>query len=315
MDSQERSATSVILPTLEWGPACEQLASQLGPDDELLVICDRADDPLTGVEPPEGVRILVAGEPEGCSGKANAVACGMRHAENDRFVWTDDDFDRGPDWLSSLVKHGEEHGPATVIPLFTGDGWWTLYEPLVTLTSSFSFYTGFGPWGGNAWGGGVTFTRSDVDVGALVADLEQSLSDDGLLSTYLDDVYPVRSMTAVVELPGAFRSVKERLIRYIRLTHVYEGAWAALISFLALICLAIFLPILVASSLTLLLAGVYVRLGFYRWTFVLAFPGLFLAPPTAAAGILIKEFEWAGRRYRLHGPCDVEVIRPRQSDE
>lgn len=308
MASQGRSPASVLLPTVEWGEVCEQMAAQIGPQDELLVVCDSEADPVAGRNAPDNVRILVAGEPEACSGKANALARGMETARNERFVWTDDDFDHGPDWLHDLVTRGEEAGPATVIPLFIGGGWWRLYEPWVTLTSTFSFYTGFGPWGGNAWGGGVTFTSDDVDVERLVTELRQSLSDDGVLSKHLDDVYPVRSMTAVVELPGDFRSVKERLIRYIRLTHVHEGAVPTLVVLLLLSVIGVAFPLVTASVLTAVMAGVYMTVGLSRWTFLLTFPGLFVAPVTTAAAIYIDEFEWAGRRYRLNGALDVEVI-------
>lgn len=314
MNRERRSPTSVILPTFEWNPACEELTEQLAPRDELLIVCDSERDPVARKKTPENVRILVAGEPEGCSGKANAVAHGMEHAENDRFVWTDDDFNRDSDWLARLVQNGEEHGPSTVIPVFMGDGWWRIYEPWVTLTSSFSFYTGYGPWGGNAWGGGVTFTQEDVDVDRLATDLRRSLSDDGLLSDRIDDIYPIRSSKAFVELCGDFRSVKERMIRYIRITHVHEGAIPVFTTLLLLSVIAVIFPIITAITLTAIMAIVYVILGLRRWTFLVTFPGLFLAAPTTLAGIFVNEFDWAGRRYRLNGMFDVEVVRNQSED-
>jgi hypothetical protein len=53
----------------------------------------------------------------------------MSRARNDRFVWTDDDFERGDDWLDRPVDAGETHGPASAVPFFTGTGWWRLFEP------------------------------------------------------------------------------------------------------------------------------------------------------------------------------------------
>jgi hypothetical protein len=41
---------------------------------------------------PKGTPIVVAGEPEGCSGKANTIVTGMEVATHDLVVWTDDDF-------------------------------------------------------------------------------------------------------------------------------------------------------------------------------------------------------------------------------
>ena len=46
--STGRDPASALLPTVEWGIACEQLAEQVRSGDELLVLCDREDDPVTG---------------------------------------------------------------------------------------------------------------------------------------------------------------------------------------------------------------------------------------------------------------------------
>ena len=129
-----RDPVTVLLPTVRWTTACDQVAAQLRADDELFVICDREDDPVAGRDPPDGVEILVAGDPEGCTAKANALAYGMERATNDRFVWSDADYERGDDWLDCLVEAGEEHGTAAVLPMFPGGGWWRLVEPVVVLS-------------------------------------------------------------------------------------------------------------------------------------------------------------------------------------
>lgn len=102
-----RDPVTVLLPTVRWTTACDQVAAQLRADDELFVICDREDDPVAGRDPPDGVEILVAGDPEGCAAKANALAYGMERATNDRFVWSDADYERDDDWLDCLVEAGE----------------------------------------------------------------------------------------------------------------------------------------------------------------------------------------------------------------
>src|SRR6056297_108021 len=62
--------TSVILPTVRETDVVDEIAEQLGSDDELLVVCDADSDPIAGAADslPESVRLVVAGEPEGCSG-------------------------------------------------------------------------------------------------------------------------------------------------------------------------------------------------------------------------------------------------------
>jgi len=41
-----RIPTSVLLPTVSWTHACDDVAAQLGPEDELLIIHDTEDDPV-----------------------------------------------------------------------------------------------------------------------------------------------------------------------------------------------------------------------------------------------------------------------------
>ena len=99
----DRPPVSVLLPTTRWTDACRELATQLGEHDELLLIHDVEDDPITERRnTPEGVRLIAAGEPKHCSGKANAIATGMEAARHDCLVWTDDDFHHPPDWLAIL---------------------------------------------------------------------------------------------------------------------------------------------------------------------------------------------------------------------
>lgn len=308
MPDSPRDGVSVLLPTLEWGPACEELADQIGPTDELLLICDRESDPVAGRETPEGVAVLTAGDPEGCSGKANALAYGMEQATNDRFVWTDDDFLRESDWLDRLVAAGERHGPATVIPEFVGTKWWRLFEPPSFVMATLTMYLGVGAWAGNAWGGGVTFARDDIDVAALVADLRSTLSDDGTLSAHLGSVRAIRSMRAPVRVPGELSSVIERMVRLARITHVHEGVVGEFVVSVLLVGVAVLAPLLVLPAVTLVAGVMYALLGIRRWTFLLAYPALLVLPLVFGAGMFKKEFEWSGRRYRLNDVNDIEIV-------
>lgn len=296
---------SVLLPTVEWGLACEQVASQLGADDELLVICDTDADPVASHDPPERVRILVAGEPEGCSGKANALAYGMERATSDRFLWTDDDFDHGDDWLNRVKALADEHGVVTGVPVFVGDGWWRLVEPFTIGSGSLGLYLG-----GYVWGGCVTFTRDDVDVDELVSDLRRTVSDDGLLSTRLEEVTAVRALTEQVRVDGDFEAVRQRMVRFSQVVRFEEStntpALFAGSVFFALVGLV--WPVPVAGLVTLVTAAVYWFFGVRRWTFVLAYPALLIAPVIIGYGLVTPEFEWGGRRYRWHDVYDVTVL-------
>lgn len=309
----DRDSVSILLPTIEWTDACDQMASQLQAGDEMFVICDTPDDPVAGHSPPDGVEILTAGEPEGCSGKANAMAYGMERAANERLVWTDADFDRPDDWLDRLVAAGETHGPATAVPVWYGNGAWSLVEAWAMMFSSLLIYFGIGSTGNIGWGGGLTFTRAElsVSVDELAAELRAVLSDDGLLSQHIEEFHAVRSMVMPVKVPGDIRTTYNRLVRFNRLTHIHEGMGGDLVLALALAGAALAFPLVVAAAVTILTGVAYALLGVRRLTFLLAFPGLFLVPPAILAGMFVSEFEWAGRRYRLNGEYDIEVL-PRE---
>lgn len=296
---------SVLLPTVEWGPVCEQLTAQLDGDDELLVVCDTESDPVAEHDPSDGVRILVAGEPEGCSGKANALAYGMERATCDRFLWTDDDFDHGEDWLQRVKRLADEHGVVTGVPAFVGDGWWRLAEPLVAMSGSLGLYLG-----GQVWGGCVTFTRDDVDVERLVADLRRTVSDDGLLSARLDDVTAVRSLTEQIRVDGDVDAVRQRLVRFTQTVRFEEtSSTPALVGSVLLLALATLLwPLPVGAATTALTAGTYWFFGVRRPTFLLTAPALLLAPFVVGYGLLAPEFEWGDRRYRWRDVYDVTVV-------
>jgi hypothetical protein len=264
---------SVLLPTVEWGPACEQVAAQL--------------------------------ESDGCSGKANALAYGMERANCDRFLWTDDDFDHGDDWLGRVKALADEHGVVTGVPVFVGGGWWRLVEPLVVATGSFGLYLG-----GQVWGGCVTFTRDDVDVDALVADLRRTVSDDGLLSARLDDVTAVRALTEQIRVDGGLAAVRQRLIRFTQTVRFEEtSSTPALVgSCFGLALAGLVWPLPVAALLTLFTVLVYRFFGVRRATFLLAYPALLVAPFSLLYGLLAPEFEWGGRRYRWRDVYDVTVV-------
>lgn len=306
----DREPVSVLLPTVEWNTACEQMAAQLAPEDELLVICDTEQDPVARHEAPEGVHILIAGEPEGCAGKANALAYGMTQARHDRFVWTDDDFERDMEWLNRLVAAGEAHGPATAVPFFTGGGWWRLFEPWLGALFMIMLSLQLGGVANTAWGGGVVFTRSEltVSVSELTDELREVMSDDYLLGQRLPHVYPVQSMVTHVKVSGGFHSVRHRLLRFIRIVGINNGWVLAIVISSSLVVAGLAFPLAVAVSLTGSFAAVYAWFGLGRVNFLYAYIGMLVLPPVIFAAVLVDEFEWAGRRYRFPNSGEVEIL-------
>ncbi|MHB9288739.1 glycosyltransferase [Halobacteriales archaeon Cl-PHB] len=302
----DRPPTSVLLPTTRPVDAIDDLAAQLGPGDELLVVADHESDPVVeaGRDMGSPVDVVLAGDPEGCSGKANAIAAGMAAASHDRIVWTDDDFDHPPHWLATLQADYERHGPVSEVPVFVGrDPLATFLEPVYLLGGT------LGTWSGNkAWGGAVVFERSDLDLEAFLTDLRRTVSDDALLSEYLDVTTLRRSRTVAVG--GTVRETVERHVRFVQIIWQFDRAGALgshlVVGLLAALSLLAPLPSLLAVSGVAAVA--YRAVGQRRWTALLAYPALFLGSALFGYALARRTFVWGGRRYRWPSKFDVRVL-------
>ena len=295
--------TTVILPTIEHTDTIEEIVDQLAPDDELLVVCDIEADPIaaTAASFPDSVRLVVAGEPEGCSGKANAIAAGMEAARHERLVWTDDDFHHPPTWLADLQADYNRQGPTTEVPFFVGqDPLSTLLEPLYVMGATAGLTLVRKP-----WAGAVIFERNDLDEAAFLADLQQTVSDDGLLGAYLD-VTPVKRVRRV-EIGGTVGESLERNTRFMKIVRYfspYPDSTVPLSMFYLTCCLLFPLPAALAS--TIAMAALYTYFGVRRWTFLLTYPALIAQFPLLIYGFT-RSFVWGGRRYHWPGRFDVVV--------
>ncbi len=301
----DRSPTGVLLPTTRWTDACAELAAQLGDSDELLIIHDGEDDPVTEREAhPEGVRLVAAGEPAGCSEKANAIVAGMEAARHDRLVWTDDDFHHPSDWLATLSADYEDHGPVGEVPYFVGqDPLSVVLEPLYASAASLGIYLG-----NQIWGGAVVFERSDIDEAAFLNELRRTVSDDGLLMEYLEVTAVGR--TRPVPIGGTIRETVERQVRWSHILRWHSPGVDAGLYLVMLLVLAgsVLNPLYTAAIMTVVHLAVNEVLGVRRWTAVLAYLAVFvvvlLIPYTHAR----RTFVWGGRRYRWRGKFAVTVV-------
>ena len=285
--------TTVILPTIRQTDVVEQLAAQLAPADELLVVCDSEHDPVArkAASLPETARLIVAGEPEGCSGKANAIATAMEAARHDRLVWTDDDFYHPPDWLAGLQADYDRQGPTTELPFFVGQDLLSkLLEPSYVMGATL----GLGLVG-VPWGGAVIFERDDIDEPAFLDDLRRTLSDDGLLGAYLD-VKPVKRVRRV-DVGGTVSESLERNTRFVQIVQ-YFSPYPKLTVPLAALCFMCFLlfPLVSLVVSTVGMAVLYRYFGLRRWSFLLVYPAVIIQFPLLLYG-LHRPFVWGGRRY------------------
>ena len=297
---------SVVLPTVRWTPAADTVVDALRDGDELLVVCDSPDDPVV-VDAPDRATVVVAGDPAGCSGKAHALATGMERATDDIVVWTDDDVAREEEWLARLVARAREHGVATEVPVFVGDGLWRLFEPAVLLLGSTGPATGQ-----YVWGGGVAFDRTAMDEDAFLADLRRTVGDDSLLSEYLDldDVWVDTDHVRQVRVDATPRAVYHRLVRYAKTVAFFEpkSTAAALGAFLVFLAGSVAFPLGAATLSTLAGFVAYATMGVRRTSVLLSFPSLLLTPALLLLGVVAPDFRWGGRTYRWWGRFDVTVV-------
>ncbi|ODR80540.1 glycosyl transferase [Haladaptatus sp. W1] len=302
---EEHPPISILLPTTRWNSVCEELSAQLRDKDELLIICDSKSDPIAGQisSLPEQVEILFAGSPKSCSGKANAIATGMEEASHQRLVWTDDDFHHPPDWLSQLHRDYEQNGPVTEIPFFIGkDPLAMLLEPVYAFGGTLGVYIG-----DIVWGGAVMFDRIEIDEQAFLDDLQRTISDDGVLTEYLD-VTPLRRVRTV-PIGGSFRQTLERHTRFSQIVHYQDPTAFAVLCLTAVITLigCLLFPVPALILLTLLYTAIYLFFGVKRWTAILAYPSVLIQLPLLLYGISRTSFVWAGRRYEWRSKFDVDV--------
>lgn len=288
--------TSILLPTTRWSQVIDELSSQLRSEDELLVICDSESDTVASRSTrfPQNVHLIVAGEPEQCSGKANAIAAGLKAAKHDLIVWTDDDFSHPDGWLSQLQKDYETSGPVGEIPFFVGaDPLSVLLEPAYALWGSLPLYLGNRP-----WAGAVIFSISDLQSSRdmFIDRLTNTVSDDGLLA---DEVsVTTHRRVRPVKVGGSVRATLERHVRFTKIIQYSEARspiLAGLIILSSVCCLLFPWLFLVLTTLASMLS--YLSLQTRRWTFILAYPSLLLLAPLLLYSLCRRSFVWHNRRY------------------
>lgn len=295
--------TSVILPTRTWTPTVAETADAVAESDELVVVCDAESDPVVDAAP-DRATVVPAGEPESCSGKANALATGMDVATDDIVVWTDDDVARDDGWLDRLTTHARDRGAATEVPVFVGGGAWRALEPAMVLTGTRAVASGE-----YVWGGGVAFDRTRLDETSLLRELRRTVGDDTLLSQYVDDVWADTTHLRPVSVGGSLPAVYHRLARFAKTSALFSPVETAVLLAVALLFTigATLFPLAGFAAGTALGALGYRRVGLRRWTVLLSFPSLYLFGPLLLVGICAPRFWWGGRTYAWHRKFDVTV--------
>ncbi|ELZ48899.1 glycosyl transferase family protein [Halorubrum coriense DSM 10284] len=302
-------SVSVVLPTRRWTTACDELVEQVARDDEFILACDGPDDPVVEDAAGTPAEVVVAGEPEGCSAKCNALAAALERATGEHIVCTDADFEHGPEWLQRVLRHLADAPPDRVVstaPVPISDG--PLLKPLegpgaigAALTTLLNT---------TAWGGTMAFRREAVDVDEYVADLRRTVSDDALLTDRVEGVESVPDLVREMPVSGTLEETLDRQVRWTR-TALYLDpgglAFGALIQ-LAVVTGTLLVPLVTVPLVTAVAGLAYAYFGLRRWTFLLAVPAYVLSLPMLVYGLARTEFDWQGRRYRWTGLYDVDVL-------
>lgn len=300
----DKPPTSIILPTLEETPVIDELAGQISEQDQLLVVCDSKDNPVAeqGFES-EQIELVIAGEPEGCSGKANAIYQGMKKAENNRVVWTDADFHHPENWIDQMHENCNKYGAVSELPFFIGKNPLSIIsEPIYALVMFVTYLNN------QVWGGSVMFDRDRFDEEKFLEELKSTVGDDVLLSEHLDSKTVRR--TQRVEIGKTFRESLERITRFVKHVRYHEPLQTAILSLVSIIiaigCLKYPLYSIALSTLSFL--AVYRFLGENRYSFILGYISLILLPLFLLYGFSRRTFVWQGRRYKYNSKLDVEIL-------
>ena len=302
-------SVSVVLPTQRWTVACDELTEQVARDDEFILACDGPDDPVVESAAGTPAEVVVAGEPQGCSAKCNALAAGLERATGEYIVCTDADFEHGPEWLSRVLRHLADAPPDHVVstaPVPVSDG--PLLKPLegpgaigAALTTLLDT---------TAWGGTMAFHREAIDLDEYVAGLGRTVSDDALLTRRVEGVESVPSLVRQMPVSGTLGETLDRQVRWTR-TALYldPGGLAFGVSIqLAVLVGTLLVPFVTVPLVTAVAGLAYAYFGLERWTFLLTVPAYILTLPMLVYGLTRAEFGWQGRRYRWTGLYDVEVL-------
>jgi len=278
------------------------------------VVTDAADAPAASTAAErDRATLVVAGDPEGCSGKCNAVAAGLERASQPVVVLTDDDVPRDADWLARLEAGVREHGAVTGAPLFVHTaglgrplGW--LYEPVQAFVALLMLRFGDG-----LWGGACGFRREHVDdEAALLADLRRTATDDLLVGEHLTvEPHGDRSYATTVPVAPSLTGFLDRPVRHVLSFRYFEpgSQWLSLLmGVLQVLALAV-APLPAAALMLLGGVGVYAAFGTARWTVVFAPISLFVGALVTLSALANPTFEWAGRTYRWPAKFDVEIRR------
>lgn len=303
---------SIVLPTYEWTESCEALHEQVTDADELLVAVDTETAPAaSAVADRTQATLVVAGEPDGCSGKCNAVAAAIEASSDDVLILTDDDVPRDDDWLARVKRGVEEHGAVTGAPLYVHQGgsgrvlgW--LDEPAQAFGSLLLLL------GNGVWGGAAGFHRDHIDdMETLVRDLRRTVTDDLLIGEHLTtDRKADFSLATTIPVTTSASGFLDRMVRY-RTTFEYsEEAPAWMMTLLGVLQLLALVVWTLPAVVLMLLGGLatYRVFGTSRWTVVFAPVSLLFNAVLDLYAATRKEFEWGGRRYRWPSKFEVDVV-------
>jgi len=290
------------------------------------------------------VRLVVAGPAESSGQKVHNQLRAFRHLDpgDELIAFADSDIMGDRDWLDTLVMPlnlGEADGS-------TGYRWFfprrdSLPNALATNINA-GIATMTGPsWHTVLWGGSMALTRECFDEVEVPRRMEGSLNDDLEITAGLREqgkrIRFVRSLMAVSPVDYTWRSLFEFGRRqYFQLRVYLPGFWWSAFGLTSVWCAALLANVtalllgrveggiliavvILCDWLRSGLRGPYLRAlfpgeersalqGARRWEWWTTWLHMLVHWAIILSSVPIREINWAGIRYRIHGPKRVKVV-------
>ena len=334
-------SVSVIAPAKGPEPGLEKklrsIINQHYPKEKLqyIFVLDSKDDPAYAVAKKfaaKNVSVVISKPLSKCSGKISAMLAGLGHAKNEALVFADTDGFVKSGWLRSLASRLEACDVSSGLRFYLPDRSWKSY--VRSSWNSTAINLVFGRWK-FVMGSSFAIRRKDFERLKITDIWKRAISDDLSLTTkikeagmkishapqcvlYNDDDFSFKDF---LEFSNRQTIIMKPCQPGLYKLGIFLVAGRCFLILLGIVSLALgfYLPAALMLSLVPLYAlkeyvafrgyrkNIHVKGSAVRYA-IAGVPALFISACNMIVAFRRNTVAWRGRRYRINGPEDVEII-------